>query len=339
MQHADYFKKFLADEVNLDDTRLNLLERRVDAVYAALRADDTLGPIIGGISRQGSWKHRLIIKPRMGGDFDADVLLEMTYQKGLEPARYIDETYNAVHRHPTYSKQGHGRKCRCVFLTYAPKDGVGCHLDIVPFVTLPDGRRVIVNRDDNSWEPEFGSTDPKAFSEWVKRCGELANGHFRAVGRITKFITRERRSFNGVKSVVLVALLGQQVTEWSAMVPGRYTNIPTALLNIVEDLDTYLQARPSKPHLPNPAGDGTDFDHRWTEETYGRFRDGIHTIGGQIRAAYDQSDAVKSAEAWRKVLGDRFDPPGTKRVANSSPFSTINAGSAVGVASRSGRAG
>lgn len=339
MQHSDYFKKFLADEVNIDDTRLNLLAGRVDAVYAALRADTTIGSIIEGVSRQGSWKHRLIIKPRTGGDFDADVLLEMTYQDDWEPARYIDEVYNALHRHPTYSKQVHGRKCRCVFLNYAPKDGIGCHLDIVPFITLPDGRRVIVNRDDNTWEPQFGSTDPEAFSVWVKRRGELANGQFRAVGRIMKYVKRERGSFNGVKSVVLITLLGQQVTEWSAVTPGRYTNIPTALLNIVEDLDAYLQAQPSKPHLPNPAEDGTDFDHRWSEDTYRNFRDRIHTIAGQIRAAYDESDAVKSAEAWRKVLGDRFDPPGTKRVATSSPFSTTTAGAVTGVASRSGRAG
>ena len=72
----------------------------------------------------------------------------MSEVDGWEPKTYINEVYNALHRHPTYSKQDHGRKCRCVYLKYAPENGIGCHLDIVPFVTLTNGRRVIVNRDD-----------------------------------------------------------------------------------------------------------------------------------------------------------------------------------------------
>ena len=48
MQHADYFKTFLRDEVNLDDTRLAKLDDRVDAVYNALRADTTIGALITG---------------------------------------------------------------------------------------------------------------------------------------------------------------------------------------------------------------------------------------------------------------------------------------------------
>ncbi|MFT3855706.1 MAG: hypothetical protein QM733_23700 [Ilumatobacteraceae bacterium] len=51
MQHADYFRRFLADEVNIDDTRLALLASRADAVYSALRADATIGPVIEGVSR------------------------------------------------------------------------------------------------------------------------------------------------------------------------------------------------------------------------------------------------------------------------------------------------
>ena len=94
----------------------------------------------------GLWRHKLIIKPKADGNFDADFLLEMAYQEGWDPATYINEVYNALHRHPTYSDQEHGRKCRCVWLSTPPENGIGCHLDIVPFITLPDGRRVIVNR-------------------------------------------------------------------------------------------------------------------------------------------------------------------------------------------------
>jgi hypothetical protein len=340
MQHAEYFKTFLVDEVNLNQSRIDKLESRVDAVYNALVADGVIGSMITGKTPQGSWPHRLIIKPKPDGEFDADFLLEMSHQDGWEPAKYINEVYNALHRHATYSKQEHGRKCRCVWLKYAPENGVGCHLDIVPFITLPDGRRVIVNRDDDSWEPTFGSTDPQGFTDWVKRRDELTSGNFRRVVRLMKYLKRERGSFNGVRSVVLTTLLGSRVTELAAVDPGRYSNVPTALLNIVEDLDTYLQAQGLvRPHLANPNGDGTDFDHRWTDETYRNFRDRIHVIAAELRTAYDESDAQRSATAWAKVFGDRFDPPGSKKASASNPYAAAAPAAAVGSMSRSGRSG
>lgn len=351
MQHADYFRTFLAGEVNLDDTRLDKLDRRVEAVYGALREDPTIGELILGKSKQGSWAHGLIIRPKPGGDFDADFLLEMELQEGWEPTRYINEVYNALHRHSVYSKQDHGRKCRCVWLKYAPENEVGCHLDIVPFITLPDGRQVIVNRDDNTWEPEFGSTDPQGFTEWVKRRDELTGNEFRRVVRLMKYLKRERGSFNGVKSVILTTVLGEQVTELAAIDPSKYANLPTALVNIVEALDDWLQANEDMPSIPNPNGDGTTFDHRWEPETYLNFRNRIHTIAADMRSAYDEPDAEKSAAAWQKLFGDSFTPPtGRSATSSANPFAraaviaTGAAAAAVATAaaarsSRSGRAG
>jgi hypothetical protein len=339
MQHADYFKRFLRDEVNLDESRLGKLDSRVDAVYAGLRRDATIGPIIQGKSKQGSWAHRLIIRPSPGSEFDADFLLEIAYQPEWEPARYINEVYNAFHRHTVYSKQEHGRKCRCVWLKYAPENGIGCHLDIVPFITLPDGRQVIVHRDSNAWEPEFGSTDPQGFTNWVKRRDELTGNQFRGVVRLMKYVKRERGSFNGVRSVILATVLGEQVTEFDAVNPSRFSNLPTALLNIVDDLDRWLDARPSKPSIANPSGDGTTFDHRWTAETYLNFCVRIHTIAGDMRSAYHEPDPDKSAAAWRKLFGDKFQPLASKSSASSSNPYSVPGGAAAAGSWRSGRSG
>jgi hypothetical protein len=309
MEHATYFKEFLRDEVNLAGSSLDKLRRRVEAVYKALRADEMVGPIITGKIPQGSWAHRLIIKPKPDGEFDADFLLGMDEVKDWEPKQYLNEVYNALHRHSVHTKQDHGRKCRCVFLKYAPENSIGCHLDIVPFVTLGDRRRVIVNRDKNVWEPASGSTDPQGFSEWVLRRDELTDKNFRKVVRLMKYLRDERGSFNGVKSVILTTVLGMQVTEASAFSPERYTNLPTALLHVVEDLDNWLQIRPTKQHLPNPNGDGTDFDHRWTQATYSNFRNLIHKIAADMRAAYDETDKAASIEAWQALFGSKFRPP------------------------------
>ena len=343
MQHAEYFKTFLREAVNIDKTRLDKLGSRVNAVYTALKDDSLVGPIITGKSRQGSWAHRTIVRPKPGGEFDADFLLEIDEQHGWEPKRYPNEIYNALHRHPTYSKQDHGRKCRCVWLNYAPENGVGCHLDIVPFIGLADGRRVVVNRDLNIWEPRYGSTDPQGFTNWVKRRDELTAGQFRRVTRLMKYLRNERGSFNGVKSVILTSVLGLQITEASALSPSKYSNIPTALVHIVEDLDDWLQVRRTRPSLLNPSGDGTNFDHRWTDETYRNFRDRIQTIALAMRTAYDEPDPTKSAKAWGYLFGDRFNPPSGKS-SSSKPSSVLLAGlsssaTAMSSASRVGRAG
>ena len=344
MQHAEYFKGFLKDVVNIDDTRLNKLESRVEAVYKALKADSDIGTMITGKSRQGSWAQLTIVRPKPDGEFDADFLLLMDEQPGWGPKDYLNAVYNALGRHPTYSKQNHGRKCRCVWLEYAPENGVGCHLDIVPLITLANGRRVIVNRDNNTWEPAYGSTNPQGLTDWVKRRDQLTGGQYRRVVRLMKYLRNERGSFDGVKSVILTTVLGLQVTDASSLVPGRYTNVPTALVNIVEDLDRWLQARPRKPSLPNPAGDGTNFDHRWEESTYRNFRDRIHSIAAAMRAAYNEPDSAKSAKAWRDLFGDKFNPPSGKssssKVLPATPLLGLPAATAASSsASRRGRAG
>ena len=268
----------------------------------------------------------------------------MNGQSRWEPKDYLNAVYNALSRHPTYSKQKHGRKCRCVWLEYAPENGVGCHLDIVPLITLADRRRVIVNRDNNAWEPGYGSTNPQGLTDWVNRRDQLAEGQYRSVVRLMKYLRNERGSFDGVKSVILTTVLGLQVTDARALVPGRYTNVPTALVNIVEDLDRWLQDRPYKPSLPNPAGDGTNFDHRWEEPTYRNFRDRIHSIAATMRAAYDEPDHAKSAKAWRDLFGDKFNPPSGKsnssKVLPATPLLGLPAATAApSSASRRGRAG
>jgi hypothetical protein len=154
-----------------------------------------------------------------------------------------------------------------------------------------------------------------------------------------KYLKRERGSFNGVKSVILTTLLGEQVTELDALNPALFGNLPTALINIVERLDHWLQERPNKPSIANPNGDGTNFDHRWTLETYLIFRDRIHTIAASMRKAYDEPDAEKSAEAWQTLLGDDFRPPVAKvSTSSTNPFSASVA-TAAAATSRSGRAG
>lgn len=319
MKHTTYFNDFLKDHVNLNATRLALLEARVGSVYNALAADPVLGPLVKDKFPQGSWAHRTIIKPRAGGEYDADflLLLELNDEWDGDPSAYPNAVYTALNNHPTYKTMPSGRKARCVYLEYAATASeVGCHLDIVPYLILPGDRHVIVNRDINDWE----DTSTTGFADWVQERDAITGNLFRKVVRLMKCYKVEKGSFNGVKSVILTTLLGNQVEAWKKAVdPSCYADLPTALVKIVTDMSDWLQANPLRPSISNPAGDGTSFDHRWSDETYLNFRTRMKAGADKLNEAIDEPDKDKSIKLWREVFGTSFSPPGFTASASATP--------------------
>ncbi len=207
------------------------------------------------------------------------------------------------------------------------------HLDIVPHLNLADGREVIVNRDDNDWE----LTNPQGFTDWMKEKDALAKGNLRKVIRLMKYLRDHKNSFTGTRSILLTTLLGEQVTALHTLIdPNYYSDVPTALLHIINDLDAWLQARPTKPSIPDPSGSGVTFDHRWEQSTYSYFRDRIHAHAAEITEAYEEENKERSIELWQGIFGDGFKAPTTSSSNSKFPAATPAAASTVG---RSGRAG
>ncbi len=60
MKLVDHFDTFLTDVVNLNASRITLLEDSIDALKGVIRASDWL-PIIKSFTPQGSWAHKTII--------------------------------------------------------------------------------------------------------------------------------------------------------------------------------------------------------------------------------------------------------------------------------------
>lgn len=331
MKLTDHFNVLLKDTVNLSQGKLDLLESRVDTVYRALKADEKIGSFIRGKTPQGSWAHRTIINPVGENEFDADFMLDMCENPEWadSPETYIEEVYAALHRHSRYAAMPHSRKCRCVRLVYANS----MHLDIVPHLNLADGREVIVNRDDNTWE----LTDPQGFTDWMKKKDAIAKGNLRKVIRLIKYLRDHRNSFTGTRSILLTTLLGNQVNDVRTFVdPGYYSDVPTTLLHVVKDLDEWLQARPTKPSIVDPTGSGVTFDHRWEQSTYSYFRDRIHVHAAEIEEAYEEEDKERSAELWQHIFGSGFKAPPKSSSTAKFPAAAAAAASTVG---RSGRAG
>lgn len=330
MKLTDHFNVLLKDTVNLGQVKLDVLDSRVESVYKALKADEQIGPLILGKTPQGSWAHKTIINPVGDNEFDADFMFNMSENPDWsdDPKKYIEEVYAALHRHSTYGNMPHSRKCRCVRLVYANS----MHLDIVPHLNLADGREVIVNRDDNDWEP----TNPQGFTDWMKTKDTLANGNLRKVIRLMKYLRDHKNSFTGTRSILLTTLLGEQVTELRTLLnPNYYSDVPTTLLHLVNDLDGWLQDRPTKPSIPDPSGSGVTFDHRWEQSTYSYFRDRVHAHAAEIKEAYNEENKDRSVELWQGIFGDGFKAPATSSSSTKFPAVPVPA-TTVG---RSGRAG
>lgn len=345
MKHTDYFKNFLDNTVNLPQWQVDLLSSRVESIYNCLRADQDLKPLIKKKVPQGSWPQRTIIKPVNGNAFDGDFMVQMV--EDLDWAddlkRYGNAVYDVLHKTSPYKNMPHGRKCRCVYVNYAEN---AMHVDIVPFVVRADGTQWIINRDDNVWE----RTDTDGFTAWMKKQDATANRRLREVIRIMKFLRDHKNSWTGTKSILLTTLLGERVSDTRKIFdPGYYSDLPTALLHIVSDLDEWLQARPIKPSIMDPSGSGTSFDHRWSQETYSHFRRRIHAHAAEIKTAYEEEDFDESVKKWQALFGDQFKAPkgsgssgSSSATSGSSKFSSVSSAAAaasISTVKHSGRAG
>ena len=136
MKLLGYFDTFLAGVVNLNQTRLTLLDSRVQAIVRSLERDSVIGPLLQGHIPQGSWAHRTIIRPVEGREFDADVLLTLAEVEAWSdsPKIYLQQLRAAFKRSTTYADMVR-RKNRCVRIGYSGD----CHVDVVPHLILPAG--------------------------------------------------------------------------------------------------------------------------------------------------------------------------------------------------------
>ncbi len=317
MKLVEYFHVFLRDTVNLNKTRLGYLDDRVDKITGALKEAAELDGMVLDTVPQGSWAHKTIIKPPNDLEFDADFLLQLSENTDWSqtPTQYADAVWNALSNHSTYGPMT-SRKNRCVRVTYAND----CHVDVIPYVIEWSGREVIVNRTTD----EFEETNPVGLTEWIQERDDFTGGDLRKVLRLLKYLRDHRNAFE-IKSVLLTVLVGNVVNEWSTQ-GDYYKDVPTSLVNVVEDLDTWLQGNLLKPHVADPSCPATNFNHRWTDIQYQNFRDKIHSLAPKLRAAFDLEGRDESIAAWQTLFGTSFpDSVGSRSVTASATTTEIAA--------------
>lgn len=297
MKLESHFRDFLADTVNLNTTRVGLLEDSVESIKNAVRGFDWK-PRIRGFDEHGSWAHETIIKPMDGKPFDADLLVYVHPVEGWDARSYVDELHTCFERHGTY-KDKLRRYSHCVTIEYAGERKI----DVAPCVVNRGGwtRFEVCDRDNN----RFDLSEPKAYTNWIIDRNTWSGGNaFRKVTRLVKYL----RAFKGTftcSSFLLTTLLADRIT-----MADRYTNalgdVPTALRTVVSRLDDWLQARSSRPEVRNPVLWDEVISGDWDDLKYGNFRDKVHTYRTWIDDAYDEADREESIGKWRRVFGEEF---------------------------------
>ena len=294
------FKKFLEEVVNLDNSRIEILLGRVEAIENFLSKSDWKPPIIR-FSPQGSWAHKTIIRPPGDQGFDADLLVFIRPVQGWSPSDDILNLKAAFTGSGLYKERAH-LHTRCVRLEFAGDFDI----DVVPcIIDRPGGtyRFEVCNRTDNEYEP----TDGEAFTAWLaQRNTWTGNEGLREAIRLLKYLRDVKSTFT-CKSILLSTLVGIQVAaadqnDQAALFP----DLATTLRTLVGRMDGYLQARPQLHDIRNPVLPAETFNRHWDQDKYTNFRDMIHRYRGWIDEAYQEPDRLKSVAKWQKVFGDEF---------------------------------
>lgn len=309
MKLVGQFTSFLKDTVNLNQTRIDLLDGNVEAIKNFIRQCEWK-PRIRGFEEQGSWAHDTIIRPVDGGEFDADLLVIVDPVEGWTAKDYVAELGKVFAASSTY-----GEKTKtwdyCVTITYPGERKV----DIAPLVRSRkhEGSLEVCNRPSD----DFEDSEPINFTGWLRERNALSGSNsFRKVTRLLKYLRDIKTTFT-CPSVLLTTLLGSQI-QWYDKDTEAFSDTPTTLRTLMGRLDDWLQDRPSKPRVDNPKLPGENFAEGWTETQYVNFRAFIHKYRGWIDEAYLAEDRPASITAWRRIFGDAFAKGETVEAAKSA---------------------
>ena len=262
MKLVKHFNEFLENEVNLNQTRIDILESRVATITHFISNNVFFKKHFITAIPQGSYSHRTIIKPtKKKTIFDADVVVYLKPIKGWKAQDYIHQMYDFFSSSSLY-KGKVSRQTRCVKLNYEGE----FHIDIVPCirdVSFWHGEREYVcNRMVNNREP----CSSLEYSNWVKEKNRIVgNDYLIKAIRLSKFLRDHKQTFS-VKSILLTTVLASRVGFFDKLIVSRdFEDLPTTFKNIFNRLNNWLEGYDTMPVVYNPVADDEDFNRHWDE--------------------------------------------------------------------------
>ena len=286
------FAKFLSNEVNLNQSRLDPLETSVGAVDKYLE-DNLTG--YQDMQKQGSYALGTLIKPvRENDKYDADIQIVMNPNPKWEPKDYVQEIERTLSGNKTYAdKLAYSR--RCVTVVYAGQ----FHLDVVPRVTLY-GKNYVCNRRTNQFEP----TDGNGFRDWFNEKNRITNGNLKRAVRLLKYLRDHKSSFTA-KSILLTTLAGNAIHESDEGTEAVRT-VADTVNTILSRMNDYLQAHPNMPAIKNPVLPSETFNRHWDQQKYANFRDRVQTYARIAKQALAEQSSDRSIKIWQQLFGEDF---------------------------------
>lgn len=310
MKLISFFKKFLEDTVNLNKTRYDIATTGIGAITDFLKSNENLKNYFVGISPQGSYRQKTIIRPSSDEhEFDVDLLFDMKRENAWEPKDYLSKIADEFRATDRYSDLVDTRnKSRCVTIDYESD----FHIDIIPSIQSNVGS-VIMNKTTNEYE----QTDGEGYAEWFEMQNVTANNFLVPSVRLLKYIRDVKQQFVA-KSILLTTLLGYQIyTNNDSSI--AFSDLPTAFSTIINRLDTYLQLHYDMPIVINPVLPSESFNRHWDQDKYSQFRDIMHELNIKVNDAYGEENEAESIKKWTEIFGGKF-PSGE----SISPSKTLN---------------
>ncbi|MCP2213977.1 SMODS domain-containing nucleotidyltransferase [Bradyrhizobium diazoefficiens] len=306
MKLTNLFDEFQKETVNLNKTRIDLLDASIPALKSFIR-DTEWKPKVRTFVEQGSWAHETIIRPVDGGEFDADLLVMVDPVEGWTAAEYVESLGRAFSDSKTYEDKSKTWDY-CVTITYAGDRKI----DLAPCVVDRrwEGSMEVCNRKGG-----FELTAPVDYTAWMKeRNAYSGNNSFRKVTRLVKYLRDIKQTFT-CPSVLLTTLLGNQI-HWFDKDTDEFADVPTTLQTLMGRLDDWLRMHPNRPTVMNPKLPSEDFSPLFgTDDQYSNFRTVIARYRKWIDEAHATEGRQESIAAWQKVFGDEFGKASVIKVA------------------------
>lgn len=293
-----------------------------------LEGDPTLKDVVDVTFLQGSYRRSTAIRPKADGNLDVDVIVVTTIDSNTtSPTQAIEQFIPFVERYYPGKYQRQGRSIGIslsnvdldLVVTAKPDaatasvlrksaalgseglDNAGWTTEVIKVLGSEDwrsGSLLIPDRDAGQWH----KTHPLAQIERTAQKNSQCGGHFLRVVRAAKWRNRWARADRAPKSFPLERIVGEYcpngITSVGAGLVGYYEAALTALRPYAE--------RGAVPFLPDYGAEDHNVLARCTPGDIADFVDDLANAAPIARAAYAETDRVKSAKLWRDLLGDEF---------------------------------
>ena len=298
--HSDVLEE-IVKELDIPDATYEKAVGRYEAVGDWLERDEsTIGKYTPEIYPQGSFQLGTVIKPYAKDDeYDIDIVCELAINKTEIVQKQLKEIIGKELRGYTQANSlpAPVEKRRCWTLNYR---NVGAfHMDILPAIPNTEkenGGILITDEELSSWL----HSNPKGYIAWFRermdvpfqnmrraraeatqaRVDEILEHTIKTpLQRVIQLLKRHRDvMFSEKPDHQPISII---ITTLAAHAYNNENNIAEAMINILSEMDKFIEKRGSVCWISNPVDEQENFADKWAEEPEKR------------KAFYEWLDAVR----------------------------------------------